>query len=160
MERSGIQPIKWSLFVDTDSLYRHTRQLFGVSARMDYQDLPKKIMEHTRDIEFFSEKIALVMRLGKNWDIFSESMSGFGYKTIPADRGTQQIIIATQIMSLLNVCDGIAIVTSSDKILPLVQKMEEDGCLYKIISFSRELFEGDKFFENVLLMDQDWLWHK
>lgn len=164
MERSGIKQILWSLFVDTDSLYLHTRQRFGVSARMDYLQLPANIIQRARDIEFFQDKVALTMRLGKDWGAFSESLQRFGYDTIPADRGMQPMTIATKVMALMGTCNGIVIVTSSNKVLPLVHQIVEIGGFIKLVSFSEELLsdlqEVDEAQLGVILMDEGWLWNR
>jgi hypothetical protein len=162
MSRSGIKPVKWSLFVDTDSLYLYTRQIFGVLARVDYLRLPLRIIETTKDIDYFYEKMALIMRLGKNWAVFSESLKQFGYETIPVDRGMQPITIGTKVMSLMTSSNGIVIVTSSNKIFPLVQQIKSAGGLVKMVSFSKDsLFSEPDINESeidFIPMNKDWLW--
>ena len=164
MVTSGKDLFRWSLFVDTDSLYLHTRQTFGITARMDYLRLPLKIIQNSTNIDFFHEKMALVMRLGKDWQIFSDSLKRFGYDTVPADRGMQPITIGTKVMSLMNFCNGVVIVTSSNKVLPLIKQIKDFGGLVKVVSFSKDVLLEEQNIEaldvDIILMNQEWLWKK
>lgn len=160
---SGILPLKWSLFVDTDSLYLQIRKMFSSAARMDYLRLPFHLSQNTVGVEYFEEKMALVMRMGKEWPSFSESLMRFGYEVVPADRGMQPITIGTKVMSLMHKSTGIVFITGSDKILPLIHQILDMQGNVKIATFDPILFNKyEDTLDNVdiILMDQSWLWEK
>lgn len=152
--------MKWSLFVDTDSLYLDTRKRFGPSARLDYLNLPYNVAHNSRGIHFFQEKLAIVMRHGREWPSFVGSLEKFGYVVVPTDRGLQPLTIAAHVMSLTQRATGIVIVTASDKIGPLVEQILTEGCQVKVSSFLPESALASSCGEKVeiLTMDDSWLW--
>lgn len=154
--------MNWSLFVDTDSLYIETRKRFGVDARLDYLSLPLYIVNQLGDINFFQEKVALVMRHGKEWPAFVGSLERFGYIIIPTDRGMQPITIKAQVLNMVEEADGIVLVTASDKIAVLVEEVIQSGAHICVATFEdngtlRKAFENEKMVD-ILIMNEEWLW--
>lgn len=154
--------MNWSLFVDTDSLYIETRRRFGIDARIDYLNLPLNIVRRLQEIKFFKDKIAMVMRHGKEWPTFVGSLERFGYQVVPTDRGMQPITISAQVVEMAEGARGVVIVTANDRISPLVTQILNSGSTVCLATFDEE-FSIKKTFENeemvnILIMDEEWLW--
>lgn len=154
--------MRWSLFVDTDSLYLATRRCFDIHARMDYLNLPLNIVKYLKDIKFFRDKLALVMRHGKEWTSFVSSLEHFGYIVVPTDRGMQLITMSSQLSSMMNVCDGIVMVSANENISKLINEMYHRKILVTLVTFKEYdyLINNALYDEkvNTLFMDSSWLW--
>lgn len=149
----------WTLFVDTDSIYQEMRDRFGDKARMDYMELPAMLLRHS-GISQFVEMYALVLRYGKSWRHFSDSLKRFGYNVVFTDRGVQPMTLAIEVSRLASEVEGIVLVTASRRIGPIVEQLLFNGNGLRIASFFSEIEMGgvEKIAPGLILMDETWLW--
>lgn len=153
--------IRWSVLVDTDAIYTEARQVFGPDARLDYLNLPKKIVEFFQDVSFFTEKKAIVLRHGKEWQGFIDSLEKFGYNVIPIDRGMRSHTIPVEMKGMLNRCESMIVITSGDRardysIIPSQDK--DPPRQIRILTFEPMEFPVDGVVFNHYQINRDWLW--
>ena len=152
--------MSWGIFVDTDSLYLEMRNRFGLQARMDYLRLPDRLMGLTGIPEFI-EKKAMIMRHGRGWENFGNSVKQLGYSLCFTDRGVQPVTLTIEIMHLLDrVESGIVLVTASQRVGPIVERVMLSGKQMHIASFHQtmEVDGRERGIPGLVLMDDSWLW--
>jgi len=153
---------KWVLYIDTDSLYMHMKENLDEVARLDYLKIPSVIYKE-RTI-FFDEKYTLIMRHGKSWKTFSESLEKFGYSLVPCDKGMQLSMINQIYYIMQTYSDGIVLVTSNDEIGNLIEQVLESGKRVVLYTFSGSKSQYLPFLKNKLFslyeINDTWFWKR
>ena len=137
------------------------RVRYGLQSRMDYLDLPEQLLRKaSSDLREFGVMRALVMRYGKSWQHFSESLKRLGYQVVYTDKGVQPMTLTLELVRLAEEVDGIVLVTASRRIGPVVENLLYSGISLKIASFSSIIEVGgvEREAPGYMAMDDSWLW--
>jgi len=151
--------MRWGIFVDTDSLYLGIREKFGQRSRMDYLRLPERLAS-VCGVDDFQKLVAMVVRYGRGWQFFGESLRRFGYEIIVANRREQQLRIGLEVPKVLFGVDGLVVVTASPNVSALVDHVLFCGKTIRVASFFPTIDFGSEIRDmpGLILMDENWLW--